>query len=788
MPTTIELAEAIQACERCELRKGCRGPVPGAGPHPARLMFIGEAPGAHEWKEPFTGPAGKLLTQLLKYIGLTRDEVYISNVVKCRPAGNRTPELHEANFCAGQWLQQELAIVQPEIIVTVGLTATQYFIPGATTLASVERVAHKLGDWIIFPVMHPAAMLHGEGSSYASKLIGNDFMALERLLEHGVPVDDVITDYVEITDPDDINFYPRVGLDAEWAPDGTLSAVQIATAPGEAYLIRAEPHLLQVLNLALVGSEIVTQNGVGDAEKLAQYGVNITPTHDVMMALYVLQRASQGLKENAREILGMKMQDFQVVFPSKDFTQGVPEDQVYYGCRDADATLRLIGPLLEEVDAEGMRNIYDLGMAQFPIALKAQQYGMLVDQPYLKELTAEFEEKMETARTSCLVGIRPDFEETLRSKIKRFDPHGSNWRQVNDLLFKELRLKPTKRNASKTGWATDATALNIIRPQNPRLIDAILEYRRLHKLVTTYLRPLPGHIKEDGRVHTTIKLMTTETGRWAAEDPDMLNQPVRTEEGRRVSDAYVTAPGYSFVSIDLSQIELRALADVSRDPVLTYAFLTRVDIHRLTAADVLEIPIEEVTPEQRQDAKVLNFGLAYALSAMGFLDALRNADVDMDEKDIEWATGFIADFFARRPGIRRYMRAARAFAEEHLFIKDSHGRRRWCFLMMASFNDGLFEAGARQAINMPIQSDAGFIIQTGMVNAMRLLEDEELDAHLLIQIYDSLLLEVRDEDIEPVARLVKGALINAVQLSVPLEAEVKVGKRWGSLEVYELAS
>ena len=264
----------------------------------------------------------------------------------------------------------------------------------------------------------------------------------------------------------------------------------------------------------------------------------------------------------------------------------------------------------------------------------------------------------------------------------------------------------------------------------------------------------------------------------------MLNQPTRTEEGRRVSDSYISAPGYSFVSIDLSQIELRYLAHESRDPVLTYAFLSGVDIHRLTAADVLDIPIEDVTRDQRQDAKILNFGLSYALSIMGFLNALRNADVDMTDKDEEWAGEFIEGFFARRPGIRRYMKRARAFAEENLFIKDMYGRRRWAFLMMAKFNEGLFESGARQAINMPIQSAAGFAIQTGMVNAVRRLEDEEWDAHLLIQIYDNLLLEVRDEDISAVASLVKHELITAVNLSVPLEAEVKVGKRWGSMKVY----
>jgi uracil-DNA glycosylase family 4 len=734
-------------------------------------MFVGETPGYNEdvLGRPYSGAAGRLLDSLLNYIDLPRDEVYVTNIVKCRPAGGRALESEEYDVCTKQWLAKEFEAVQPEIVVPLGVAATRYFL-GDVTMDQVERVPNTtVFSATIFPMRQPTSMIaeeKGEGKGRNAKIVGNNFMALARLLKDGPAVDELEVNYKYVIAPDGV---PQalgdslVGLDIEWDKEDSLASVQVSKAPGDASFFPAYPDVLGQLDLFLQGCEVVTWNGPGDLLRLRKHGVNFKIAHDGMMAAYVLQLASQGLKPNSREWLGANIEDFKDVFA--DGFEPTPEG-IHYACADADWTLRTSMRLLEEVDKAGLRPVYDLGIRALNLSVDMMEHGVLIDRSALSELDAFLRDQIDTA-------------------IAEFERAGGTVDMVNSpkklakLLFEDLKLPTNATRKTKLGWSTDKNVLAKLKGRHP-VIEAIGTHRKYHKMWATYVRDLPDYIDEDDkRVRMTLKLMTTETGRPAAEKPNLLNQPNRTAEGRKVRDCYVPREGYSFVSIDLSQIELRVLAHQSRDPGLMTAFLSGKDVHAATAADIDHIAIGDVSEDRRRDAKSINFGLSYGMTAPGLLQNLETNGADMTGRNVEWGENFISDFFRVRPGIQKYMRQTENYADDNLFVTSMSGRRRWMFGMLADSQPGLRAASGREAVNMPIQEYAGWIMWHWLLETADAIR--HMNAHIWLQIYDSMELEVRDDLVDKVIELAMEALTRVPQLVVPLEAEAKVGKRWGSL-------
>jgi DNA polymerase I len=342
---------------------------------------------------------------------------------------------------------------------------------------------------------------------------------------------------------------------------------------------------------------------------------------------------------------------------------------------------------------------------------------------------------------------------------------GSNL-QLAQVLYTDLQLPVLKRG--KTGPSTDQEVLEKLAQQHP-VARAIIEYRTLSKLKSTYLDTLPALVAKDGRIHTTYHQAATATGRLSSSDPNLQNIPIRTEVGRQIRSAFVAESGHQLVSADYSQVELRLLAHVAEDPVLLDAFANDQDIHSRTAAEVFGVPPEQVTRDQRRVAKMVNFGIAYGLSAHGLSGRL---DIPVEE-----ARDVIERYFTRYAGIRRYLEETVEQARKRGYVETLFGRRR---LMgdLLSKNRNVAQAAERAAINMPIQGTAADLIKMAMLNVDRALREQGLRTRMLLQVHDELLFEAPDAEVEAVKALAREHMSSVAKLRVPLKVDVGAGRSW----------
>ena len=341
-------------------------------------------------------------------------------------------------------------------------------------------------------------------------------------------------------------------------------------------------------------------------------------------------------------------------------------------------------------------------------------------------------------------------------------------KQLGEILFGKLGYAPVKKTA--TGAAsTDEDVLEKLAEDYP-LPRILLEWRSFSKLKSTYTDKLPKMVDPvTHRVHTTFSQAVAVTGRLASSDPNLQNIPIRTPEGRRIRQAFVAPKGFSLMSADYSQIELRIMAHLSEDPGLLRAFMAGEDVHRATASEVFGVPLDQVTGEQRRYAKVINFGLIYGMSAFGLA---RNLDIDRGV-----AKNYIDQYFAKYPGVARYMDEIRKTAKAKGFVETVFGRRLW--LPEINSPNGPRRQGAeRAAINAPMQGTAADLIKIAMIQVQRALEQEKLRARLVLQVHDELVLEVPDEEVETIRRLLPQKMEHVASLRVPLIVEVGVGRNW----------
>jgi DNA polymerase-1 len=326
----------------------------------------------------------------------------------------------------------------------------------------------------------------------------------------------------------------------------------------------------------------------------------------------------------------------------------------------------------------------------------------------------------------------------------------------------------------KTGaYATGADVLEELAAQGHDLPARVLDWRQLSKLKSTYTDALQEHInRETGRVHTSYVISGASTGRLASTDPNLQNIPIRTEEGRRIREAFIAEPGNCLISLDYSQIELRILAHIAGIDALKQAFHEGLDIHAMTASQVFDVPLEEMTPEIRRQAKAINFGVIYGISAFGLANNLR---IPRDE-----AKAFIDAYFARFPGIRKYMDDTKAFAKEHGYVETLFGRK----IHTPEINAKGPRAGfaQRAAINAPIQGSAADIIRRAMIRIPGALQSARSPARMLLQVHDELIFEVPQDAAEDTTALVKAVMEKAaepvVKLDVPLVVDGGQGASW----------
>jgi DNA polymerase-1 len=523
-------------------------------------------------------------------------------------------------------------------------------------------------------------------------------------------------------------------------------------------VIRAMKPVLEDPSVLKIGHNIKY-----DMQMLMKHGVRMSPVEDTMLLSYVLDGSSHGhgMDELAETLCGhstIKYADVagkgkaQITFDSVGIEAALP-----YAAEDADITLRLYHMLKPRLAQEKMSLVYeDIERPLIPVIADMELRGIRVDRQKLKEMSDEF------ARSLA----------TLEEEIHTLAGHPFNVaspRQIGSVLFDEMGLSGGKK--TKTGdWSTTAQLLEKLADQGHDVVRKILDWRQLAKLKSTYTDSLQEQINPDtGRVHTSFSMAGTSTGRLASSEPNLQNIPIRTEEGRKIREAFISEEGWKILSVDYSQIELRLAAEMAEVEGLKQAFQNRQDIHSTTAASVFGLTLEDVTPDLRRKAKEVNFGILYGISPWGLAKRL-----GIDPED---AKDFISRYFARFPELPQFMEDCKEEARRSGYVRTLFGRK--CFVPGIHDKNGAVKSAAeRQAINAPLQGTAADIMKLAMIRVAKALEESGLKARMLLQAHDELILEVPDDELEKASELVGREMEAAATLSLPLETEAGWGVNW----------
>ncbi|MGE7138808.1 DNA polymerase I [Luteibacter sp. NPDC031894] len=507
----------------------------------------------------------------------------------------------------------------------------------------------------------------------------------------------------------------------------------------------------------------VGQHGKYDVNILSHYGIALRGlVHDTMLESYVLNATAtrHDMDSLASRYLGYTTVKYEEV-AGKGAKQ-IPFSQVdcdtacRYAAEDADITLRLHHALWPQLEAEpSLRAVYaDIEIPLVPVLAKMERTGVLIDANELRLQSQHLGKRMIELQTLAYASAGHEF-------------NMDSPKQLQAVLFDELGLA-AKIKTPKGQPSTNEEALEAIADMHelPRLI---LEYRGLAKLRSTYTDKLAGIVNpRTGRVHTSYHQGAVATGRISSSDPNLQNIPVRTEEGRRIRQAFIAPEGWRILAADYSQIELRIMAHLSKDEGLVRAFQEGGDVHRATAAEVFGVPPAEVTANQRRAAKAINFGLMYGMSAFGLA---RQLGVDRGE-----ASDYMGRYFSRYPGVRAFMDATREQAHRDGFVQTLFGRR--LYLENLKSRNQSFRAGAeRAAINAPMQGTAADIIKRAMIAVAAWIEPRD-DVRLLMQVHDELVFEVRADAVDAVRAGIEERMAGAATLSVPLQVDIGVGANW----------
>ncbi len=523
--------------------------------------------------------------------------------------------------------------------------------------------------------------------------------------------------------------------------------------------------VLQMLTPMLADPTIlkIGQNMKYDAKIFAQIGITVAPFDDTMLMSYAMNAGLHGhgmgtLSERYLDHTPLPIKPLLGSGKSAVTFDKVPlEDAVPYAAEDADITLRLwqmFKPMLHR--AQTTRVYETLERPLVPVLAQMERYGVKVDRDTLSRMSNAFAQKM--------ASLEAEIHEVVGHPFNVGSP-----KQLGEILFDEMGLEGGKKG--KTGaYATGADVLEDLATEH-KLPGLVLDWRQLSKLKSTYTDALQDHINKDtGRVHTSYSITGASTGRLASTDPNLQNIPIRSEEGRRIREAFVAEKGNVLVALDYSQIELRLLAHIADLPALKQAFKDGHDIHAMTASEMFDVPLDEMTPDIRRQAKAINFGVIYGISGFGLA---RNLRIPRAE-----AQGFIDRYFERFPGIRTYMDNTKAFAKEHGYVQTLFGRK----INTPEIASKGPRAGfaARAAINAPIQGTAADVIRRAMIQMPDAIKD--LPAKMLLQVHDELLFEVEkgaEDDLIKAARdIMENASDPVVKLDVKLSVDAGTGANW----------
>tara|TARA_R110000824_G_scaffold50961_6_gene142453 strand:- start:125027 stop:127816 length:2790 start_codon:yes stop_codon:yes gene_type:complete len=508
----------------------------------------------------------------------------------------------------------------------------------------------------------------------------------------------------------------------------------------------------------------IGQNLKYDISVLANYEIAVVgPFADTMLASYVLNSTAtrHDMDSLALKYLGEKTISFEDIAgkgaKQLTFNQIALEQAVPYACEDVDITLRLQQTLRPQVENEGrLAEVLDhIELPLIKVLSRIERNGVAVDAERLHEQSQQLEQR-----------IRELEREAFELAGREFNL-GSP-KQLGEILFEEQKI-PVLKKTPKGAPSTAEGVLEELALDYP-LPKVIMQHRGLAKLKSTYTDKLPRLLnKATGRVHTSYHQAVTATGRLSSSDPNLQNIPIRTEEGRKIRQAFIARPGYRIVAADYSQIELRIMAHLSEDKGLLEAFAEGRDIHTATAAEVFGTSLEKVSGDQRRSAKAINFGLIYGMSAWGLARQLR---IERNQ-----AQTYIDRYFDRYPGVARYMERIRSQAAEDGFVETVLGRRLY-LPEIQSQNRNRRQGAERTAINAPMQGTAADIIKQAMINVDAWLEEGEFDALMVMQVHDELVFEVAEKQVEAFIKQVQTRMQGAAALKVPLIVEAESGANW----------
>ncbi|MDG1681082.1 MAG: DNA polymerase I [SAR86 cluster bacterium] len=559
--------------------------------------------------------------------------------------------------------------------------------------------------------------------------------------------------------------------------DADLVGISISYEPGQAAYIPisheddSSPQLemdyvLQELRPLLEDSneKIIGQNIKFDKNILARYGINISSIkNDTMMMSYVLDASAtrHNLDALSSYYLNYKTSTFEDVagkgVKQVTFDKVPIAEATHYAAEDADITLRLYEELVTKLEAVK--------------SLKALNQEIEIP---LIEVLSEMEQNGAILNSKILNAQSKDLENRIKKLEKSaYDLAGEEFnlgstKQLREIFFDKLGYRVIKKTPGGQP-STDEKVLAELAEEY-ELPKVLLEHRTLSKLKTTYTDKLPGQISNStGKVHTSFHQAVTTTGRLSSSDPNLQNIPIRTEDGRRIRQAFEPSEGHRFISADYSQIELRVMAHMSKDEGLLKAFQEGEDVHSKTASEVFNVDIEEVTTDLRRNAKAINFGLIYGISAFGLgkqLGITRNL-----------AAEYMAMYFEKYPGVKEYMESTKKLAGENGYIETLFGRRLYLRDINAS-NAMRRQASERAAINAPVQGTAADIMKIAMIKMHKLIKETNIDAKLILQVHDELILDTPAKEIDQVIELVTESMMGAANLDVPLEIDIGIGDNW----------
>jgi DNA polymerase-1 len=504
------------------------------------------------------------------------------------------------------------------------------------------------------------------------------------------------------------------------------------------------------------------QNIKYDYLVLRRHGVQMAGIAcDTMVASYLLNptKRSHSLENIAQEYLEHQMITYKEVTEKGQGFQKVDIQQAMrYSGEDADVTFLLAELLMTKLAEEGLKDLFfQMELPLVEVLAEMELWGVKINPDLLQELSKELETRLWALekRVFDLVGEEFNINST---------------QQLGKILFEKLRLPVIKK--TKTGYSTDVEVLEELAKEH-ELPRTVLEYRSFTKLKSTYADALPKLIDPStGRVHTSYNQTVTATGRLSSSDPNLQNIPIRTEEGRRIREAFVPEDGWWMISADYSQIELRILAHLSRDTTLIKTFQGGEDIHTRTASEIFGIPQNKVTPQMRREAKVINFGIIYGMSPYGLAKELG--------VEPKVAAEYIEEYFRRYQGVKSYIDGTLKEAKRKGYVTTLYNRRRYLPEINSS-NRTARQFAERTAINTPIQGTAADLIKIAMIRIYRRIKAEGLKAKMLMQVHDELVLEVPDDEVERAERMVKEEMEGVLDMVVPLKVSVERGRNWGQI-------